>query len=42
MIVLTYEGTLPRIERLRAEALEKAIFQSDSRHGTKTARLSAR
>ena len=27
MIVLTYEGTLPRIERLRAEALEKAIFK---------------
>ena len=27
LIVLTYEGTLPRIERLRAEALEKAIFK---------------
>ena len=27
MIVLTFEGTLPRIERLRAEALEKAIFR---------------
>lgn len=27
MIVLTYEGTLPRIEKLRAEALEKAIFK---------------
>lgn len=27
MIVLTYEGTLPRIERLKAEALEKAIFK---------------
>lgn len=27
MIVLTYEGTLPRIEMLRAEALEKAIFK---------------
>ncbi|MEP1096139.1 MAG: FMN-binding protein [Cyclobacteriaceae bacterium] len=27
LIVLTYEGTLPRVERLRAEALEKAIFQ---------------
>jgi len=26
LIVLTYEGTLPRIERLRAEALQKAIF----------------
>lgn len=26
LIVLTYEGTLPRIERLKAEALEKAIF----------------
>ena len=26
MIVLTYEGTLPRIQQLRAEALEKAIF----------------
>jgi electron transport complex protein RnfG len=27
MIVSVYEGTLPRIERLRAEALEKAIFK---------------
>lgn len=27
LIVLTYEGTLPRVERLRAEALEKAIFR---------------
>ena len=27
MIVLTFEGTLPRIERLRAEALERAIFK---------------
>lgn len=27
LIVLTYEGTLPRIERLRAEALEQAIFR---------------
>ena len=27
LIVLTYEGTLPRIERLKAEALEKAIFR---------------
>jgi electron transport complex protein RnfG len=27
LIVLTYEGTLPRIEKLRAEALEKAIFK---------------
>lgn len=27
MIVLTYEGTLPRIQQLRAEALEKAIFR---------------
>jgi len=27
MIVLTYEGTLPRVERLKAEALEKAIFK---------------
>ena len=27
MIVLTYEGTLPRVERLRAEALEQAIFK---------------
>jgi electron transport complex protein RnfG len=27
LIVLTYEGTLPRIERLRAEALQKAIFK---------------
>ncbi len=27
MIVLMYEGTLPRIERLRAEAFEKAIFR---------------
>ena len=24
LIVLTFEGTLPRIERLKAEALEKA------------------
>ena len=27
LIVLTFEGTLPRIEKLRAEALEKAIFK---------------
>jgi electron transport complex protein RnfG len=27
LIVLTFEGTLPRIERLKAEALEKAIFR---------------
>ena len=27
LIVLTFEGTLPRIERLKAEALEKAIFK---------------
>jgi electron transport complex protein RnfG len=27
LIVLTFEGTLPRIERLRAEALENAIFK---------------
>lgn len=27
LIVLTYEGTLPRIERLRAEALQQAIFR---------------
>jgi electron transport complex protein RnfG len=27
LIVLTYEGTLPRIEQLRAEALERAIFK---------------
>lgn len=27
LIVLTYEGTLPRIEKNRAEALEKAIFK---------------
>ena len=27
LIVLTYEGTLPRVERLRAEALQKAIFK---------------
>lgn len=27
MIVLTYEGTKPRIERLKAEALERAIFR---------------
>jgi len=27
LIVLTYVGTLPRIERLKAEALEKAIFK---------------
>jgi electron transport complex protein RnfG len=27
LIVFTYEGTLPRIERLRAEALEQAIFK---------------
>ncbi|MGM0580523.1 MAG: FMN-binding protein [Bacteroidota bacterium] len=26
LIVLTYEGTLPRIERLKEEALQKAIF----------------
>ena len=27
LIVLTYEGTLPRVERLRAEALQRAIFR---------------
>ncbi len=27
LIVITYDGTLPRIERLQAEALEKAIFK---------------
>ncbi len=27
MIVLTYEGTKPRIDRLKAEALERAIFR---------------
>jgi electron transport complex protein RnfG len=27
LIVLTYEGTLPRVTRLKAEALEKAIFK---------------
>ncbi len=27
MIVLTFQGTLPRIEKLKAEALEKAIFK---------------
>lgn len=27
LIVLTYEGTLPRIEKLRAEALQQAIFK---------------
>lgn len=27
LIVVTYEGTLPRIERLRAEALQEAIFK---------------
>lgn len=27
MIVLTYEGTLPRVTMLKAEALEKAIFK---------------
>ena len=27
LIVVTYEGTLPRVERLKAEALEKAIFK---------------
>ncbi|MEO9477607.1 MAG: RnfABCDGE type electron transport complex subunit G [Cyclobacteriaceae bacterium] len=27
LIVLTYEGTLPRVERLKEEALQKAIFQ---------------
>lgn len=26
LIVVSYEGTMPRIERLKAEALEKAIF----------------
>ena len=26
LIVLTYEGTLPRVERLKAEALQRAIF----------------
>ncbi len=27
LIVVTYEGTLPRVKRLRAEALEKAVFR---------------
>lgn len=27
LIVFTYEGTLPRIERLKAEALEAAVFK---------------
>ena len=27
LIVLAYEGTLPRVKRLRAEALEQAIFK---------------
>ena len=27
LIVLTFEGTLPRIQQLRAEALEKAVFK---------------
>lgn len=27
VLVLTYEGTLPRIQKLKAEALEKAIFK---------------
>lgn len=27
LIVLTYEGTLPRVEKLKEEALQKAIFQ---------------
>lgn len=27
LIVITYEGTLPRIERLRAQALQEAIFK---------------
>ncbi|MEZ4984399.1 MAG: hypothetical protein R2795_05070 [Saprospiraceae bacterium] len=27
LIVLSYEGTLPRVQRLRAAALEKAIFK---------------
>ena len=27
LIVLTYEGTLPAIEKNKAEALEKAIFK---------------
>lgn len=27
ILVVTYEGTLPRIQKLRAEALEKAIFK---------------
>lgn len=27
LIVLTYEGTLPRVQRLKAEALERAIFK---------------
>jgi electron transport complex protein RnfG len=27
LIVLTYESTLPRVNRLKADALEKAIFQ---------------
>ena len=26
LIVLTYEGTLPRVQRLKAEALQKAVF----------------
>ena len=27
LIVLTFQGTLPRVERLKAEALEKAVFK---------------
>lgn len=27
LIVMTYEGTLPRIERLKADALEKAVYK---------------
>ena len=27
LIVLSFQGTLPRIEQLKAEALEKAIFK---------------
>jgi electron transport complex protein RnfG len=27
LIVLTFQGTLPRIERLKAEALERAVFR---------------
>lgn len=37
LIVLTYEGTLPRIKQLRAEALEQAVFRVLP--GTESARI---